>query len=180
MKNAFRLSICVAVLGLLTGALPHKSMAAAPALTAEQKSIVATVDRLLAHPNQDSTAQDLSTVVTFADNSPTVSVALNPNFDPPSTIPYDRLCFGYYIAGAVKFRLLHPEAAKDMFADIIPGTRAAVIEYRAIRQHAPTYQNNHWSLMDQLDRKGQLAAWVAQTLHANSNKNIIEEKVPAQ
>ena len=148
----------------------HPSFAAPVKLIPVEAQIVKAIDRILAHPLQPSDADDIKKIATYSKESSRITITLNQHFVFVSKDDRDTLCFGFYIAGATKFRLLHPEAAKDPYADVLTSLRAGLVEYRAIRGVDPTYKNEQWANADRLDHQGLLAQWIDQTIRSDKSK----------
>jgi len=163
-------STIAASIGILI-ALYQPSLGAPVKLPPAETQIIKAVDRILAHPLQPSDAADIAKIVDYSNKTDRITITLDQAFVYISEDDRDRLCFGFYIAGATKFRLLHPEDARNKYADVLPALRAGLVEYRAIKTADRKYQNKRWDRVDQLDRAGQLPRWVEQTIEDKKNKS---------
>jgi hypothetical protein len=127
-----------------------------PTVAATQNAI----QRILDDPQVDGARPEYSLIFNFAQRSDQVEIALGePFFAFSGNKKLDATLLAYYIAGAVRFDLTHPDLASNPRADVPDAIRAALVFYRKHRAAHPTVLHPLFERYDEIDRKGGLDDW---------------------
>ncbi len=128
---------------------------------ASKERVLAAVDRLLSDPVADKIRPEFPLIVDFADESPEVEVVLGePYFELGKDKHLNGILLAYYIAGAVKFDIENPVAARNPQADAGPAIRAALVYYRVHRRAHPKVTYPLFEKFDALDKEGKLDEFI--------------------
>ena len=123
--------------------------------------VLAAVDSILRDPVPDKMRPEFPMIYDFADKSPEVEVVLGaPYFEFGTDKQLSSILLAYYIAGAVKFDLENPVAARNPQADAGPAIRAALVYYRAHRRAHPKVTHPLFEKFDALDKQGKLDQFI--------------------
>jgi hypothetical protein len=124
--------------------------------------VLAAVDLLLRDPVADKMRPEFPLIYDFADKSPDVEIVLGtPYFEFGKDKRLNSILLAYFIAGAVKFDLENPVAARNPQADAGPAIRAALVYYRVHRRAHPKDTVALFEKYDSLDKQGKLDEFIA-------------------
>lgn len=131
-------------------------------------SVLQAIDRMVANPIVDRVRPEYAQVVDFAEQSDRVLVTIDPQyFEFSGDKNLDSALLAYFVAGAVKFDLENPEAAREAVSDIPPAIRSALVYYKAHLNRHPERRHPFFERMNQLDRTGALDRYVAEAASHN-------------
>jgi hypothetical protein len=119
------------------------------------------IERILRNPSVDDVRPEYPLIFDFAERSDKVHVTIGePFFAFSGDKHLDASLLAYFIAGAVKFDLTHPERSAERGADTSDAIRAALVFYRAYHKAHPQVTHELFERFDELDKEGKLEDFV--------------------
>jgi hypothetical protein len=119
------------------------------------------IESILAHPEADRVRPEYPLIFDFAQRSDKVEIVIGrPFFDFSDQRQLDSSLLAYYLAGAVKFDLDHPDQLGDRRADVPAAIRAGLVFYRKYREVHPGATHPLFQKFDELERQGKLDEFV--------------------
>ena len=111
-------------------------------------------------------ADDMKIVAHFAQDSPDVTITIDPRFYDADAKGAGPILLAYYLAGAVRYDLQHPGKATDPYADQAAAVHTELLAYRYAQKRAPKLSLPLLDKLQKLEMAGKLNAYVADAAKA--------------